>query len=99
MGEAWNLSPAQTCSGPNMSRSRSRCGPATEIRRRTDTVLNVAHIARLAPLLGRRVTCLRIEGGVHDLMLPAKPVRKHVYDELGRWLGAYLSGQVRDRLL
>ena len=33
------------------------------------------------------------------MTLSEKPVREHVYDELGRWLGAYLSGQVRDRLL
>jgi len=33
------------------------------------------------------------------MVLSARPVRKQVYDELGRWLGAYLSGQVRDRLL
>ena len=66
---------------------------------RSDAVLNASHIARLAPRLGRRVTCLRIEDAMHDLVLSARPVRKQVYDELGRWLGAYLSGQVRDRLL
>jgi hypothetical protein len=42
---------------------------------------------------------VRIEGTMHDLVLSARPVRKEVYDELGRWLGAYISGQVRDRLL
>jgi len=26
-------------------------------------------------------------------------MRKRVYDEVGGWLGAYLSGQVRDRSL
>ncbi len=66
---------------------------------RTDAVLDVSHIVRWAPRLGRHVTCLQIEGGMHDLTLSARPVRKQVYDELGRWLGAYLSGQVRDRLL
>jgi len=45
------------------------------------------------------VTCVQIEGAVHGVVLSARPVRKQVYDELGRWLGAYLSGQVRDRLL
>jgi alpha-beta hydrolase superfamily lysophospholipase len=60
---------------------------------------SAADVARWAPRLGPRVTCLRIEGAVHDLMLSPRPVRKLVCDELGRWLGAYLSGQVRDRLL
>jgi len=81
------------------SAASSRPRQWDEVLHRTDTVLNASHIAQLAPRLGRRVTCLRIEGGLHDLMLSEKPVRKHVYDELGRWLGAYLSGQVRDRLL
>jgi alpha-beta hydrolase superfamily lysophospholipase len=70
-----------------------------EVLHRSDAVLNVARIARLAPRLGHRVTCLQIEGAMHDVVLSARPVRKRVYDELGRWLGAYLSGQVRDRLL
>ncbi|MGE5289864.1 MAG: hypothetical protein ACM3ML_22285 [Micromonosporaceae bacterium] len=64
-------------------------------------------MVRLAPRPGQHVTYLRIDhvtylridGGIHDLMLSAGPIRKRVYDELGRWLGAYLSGQVRDRLL
>jgi alpha-beta hydrolase superfamily lysophospholipase len=70
-----------------------------EMLHRSDAVLDAAHIAALAPRLGRRVTCVRIEGAMHDVVLSARPVRKEVYDELGRWLGAYLSGQVRDRLL
>jgi len=55
-----------------------------------DTVLNVAHIARWAPALGRHVTVVRIEGGKHDLTLSREPARKRFFDEADRWIGAYL---------
>jgi hypothetical protein len=31
--------------------------------------------------------------------LPPRPQRRRFFDELGRWLGAYLSGEIRDQLL
>jgi hypothetical protein len=46
--------------------------------------------------LGEHVTWLKLETGQP---LPAGPGRKRFFDELGRWLGAYLSGQIRDQLL
>jgi hypothetical protein len=46
--------------------------------------------------LGEHVTWLKLDGGQP---LPGGPERKKFFDELGRWLGAYLSGQVRDQLL
>jgi hypothetical protein len=30
---------------------------------------------------------------------PCRPQRRRFFDELGRWLGAYLSGEIRDQLL
>jgi hypothetical protein len=46
--------------------------------------------------LGRHVTWLRLPGaGSH----PGDPGRPEYFDELGRWLGAYMYGQVRDQLL
>lgn len=64
----------------------------------TDTVLNVADMARWAPGLGRHVTIVRIDGGLHDLVLSAAPVREQVFSELGRWLEAYVpSGETRPR--
>jgi len=57
---------------------------------RTDAVLDVDAISRDVQYLGNSVTRINIEGGMHDLVLSAAPVRAHVYDELFRWLGAYL---------
>ncbi|WP_460339564.1 alpha/beta hydrolase [Actinoallomurus acanthiterrae] len=55
-----------------------------------DGVLNADDIAYLSTRLGRHVTCVRVESGLHDLVLSAEPVRKKVFDELERWMTAYL---------
>lgn len=55
-----------------------------------DAVLDVADMARWAPGLGRHVTLVRIENGLHDLVLSGKTARDAVFTELGRWLTAYL---------
>ncbi|HEV2376986.1 MAG TPA: alpha/beta hydrolase [Streptosporangiaceae bacterium] len=68
----------------------------------TGGLLLVARLAtggRVTTRLGEHVTWLKLGSG-----LPAGPVpdgsdRKRFFDELGRWLGAYLTGQVRDQLL
>jgi pimeloyl-ACP methyl ester carboxylesterase len=49
--------------------------------------------------LGAHVTWLKLEGALPGQALPDGPDRGRFFDELGRWLGAYLSGQVRDQLL
>jgi alpha-beta hydrolase superfamily lysophospholipase len=56
----------------------------------TDAVLNVEHIARWAPRLGPRVTIARFDGGMHDLTLSGKDVRTAVFQELGRWVEAFV---------
>ncbi len=55
-----------------------------------DAVLDPAHMMRWAPGLGRHVTLVRFEGARHDLVLSRKPVRDQVFEELSRWLTAYL---------
>jgi alpha-beta hydrolase superfamily lysophospholipase len=55
-----------------------------------DAVLDVEHIVRWAPRLGRHVTVVRFDGGMHDLLLSGPAVREQVFFELDRWLGAYL---------
>jgi hypothetical protein len=40
-----------------------------------------------------------VDGGQPGEPLPDGPGRRRVFDELGRWLSAYLSGQIRDQLL
>jgi alpha-beta hydrolase superfamily lysophospholipase len=62
----------------------------TEDARVTDSVLDVDHIVRWAPGLGRHVTISRFDGGLHDLTLSGKEVRAEVFRELGRWSGAFL---------
>ncbi|HSV40317.1 MAG TPA: alpha/beta hydrolase [Nocardioidaceae bacterium] len=57
----------------------------------TDIVLDVEQMWRWAPKLGRHVTLARVEGGIHDLTLSAEPVRKLVFDQIDRWLTAYVE--------
>jgi alpha-beta hydrolase superfamily lysophospholipase len=49
--------------------------------------------------LGPHVTWLRLDGAQPGQALPGGAARKRVFDELARWLSAYLSGQIRDQLL
>jgi hypothetical protein len=49
--------------------------------------------------LGAHVTWLRLDGAQPGQALPGGAARKHVFDELARWLSAYLSSQIRDQLL
>ena len=58
--------------------------------RGVDTVLDVEQIATRASRLGRHVTIVRFEQGMHDLVLSASPVREQVLDEIGRWARAYI---------
>ena len=59
--------------------------------RAVDTVLDVEQIARRATKLGRHVTIVKGEGGLHDLFLSRPAVRDRVLDEVVRWSGAYLT--------
>jgi hypothetical protein len=49
--------------------------------------------------LGPHVTSLRLASAPPGLARPDRAVRRGLYDELSRWLGAYLSADVRDQLL
>jgi alpha-beta hydrolase superfamily lysophospholipase len=69
-----------------------------EVARRADSVLNVNDIVRWAPHLGRHVTVLRVNGGMHDLTLSAPDAQAALFSELGRWIAAYVAGApVADR--
>ena len=43
-----------------------------ELARRSDSVLDVRDMLRWAPFLGRHVTILQVNGGMHDLTLSAR---------------------------
>ena len=57
----------------------------------TDIVLDVEQIRHWAPSLGRHVTIAQVEGAMHDVTLSRQPARDRVFDELGRWLDAYVD--------
>ena len=56
-------------------------------------------LRRATMRLGEHVTWLKLAGGLPGQALPDGAGRRRVFDELGRWLSAYLSGQIRDQLL
>ncbi len=64
-------------------------GPRTLPRGRTRATIR----------LGAHVTWLRLDGAQPGQALPGGAARRLVFDELARWLSAYLSGQIRDQLL
>lgn len=55
-----------------------------------DTVLDVAHMRQYGPGLGPDTTLIEIDGGLHDLVLSALPVRQQVFRELFAWLNERL---------
>jgi alpha-beta hydrolase superfamily lysophospholipase len=57
----------------------------------SDIVLDVDQIARHAPRLSTHVTIVRVPGALHDVTLSRPEVRDRVFDELRRWLGAYVD--------
>ncbi|MCH5347634.1 MAG: alpha/beta hydrolase [Muribaculaceae bacterium] len=61
-------------------------GEWTPDHNRADGVLDVADIRKYGLELGPRVTSVRVNGGLHDLMLSAPAVRNAVYDYIFNWL-------------
>ncbi|MDO8105941.1 alpha/beta hydrolase [Isoptericola sp. b441] len=58
---------------------------------RTDSVLSVEQMQRLAPRLGHDVTVVEIAGGVHDLALSPGPARSRYLDAVRSWVGERLG--------
>jgi len=57
----------------------------------SDIVLEVRQIRRWAPVLGKHVTVVSIDGARHDVTLSRESVRARVYDELARFTTAYVD--------
>jgi alpha-beta hydrolase superfamily lysophospholipase len=57
----------------------------------TDIVLDVELIRKWAHKLADHVTLVRVEGAVHDVTMSAEPVRARVFDEITRWMDAYVG--------
>ncbi|GAB2985441.1 alpha/beta hydrolase [Saccharothrix stipae] len=51
-----------------------------------DTVLDVEHMRQWGPKIGKRVTIVPVEGGMHDLFLSAEPVRRRALAEVDEFL-------------
>ena len=59
--------------------------------RSTDVVLDVERMRRRAARLSRHVTIAQVPGALHDVTLSPEPVRTRVFDELQRFLTAYVD--------
>ena len=57
----------------------------------SDIVLDVDLIAKWAHKLGRHVTLVRVPGALHDVTLSREPARSRAFEELARWLDAYVE--------
>ncbi|MEX0427150.1 alpha/beta hydrolase [Nocardioides sp. DS6] len=81
-----------TC--PVLVLSSGASGHASEMNETvhgTDIVLEVPQIRRWATAVGPHVTYVAVDGARHDVILSRPEVRKAAYDQLGRWLGAYVE--------
>ena len=79
---------------PVLVLSSARSTAPTEVNEdahTTDIVLDVKQIRRWASGLGTHVTSIAVDGAKHDVVLSRAPVRKRVYDEIDRWLTAYVD--------
>jgi alpha-beta hydrolase superfamily lysophospholipase len=79
---------------PALVLSSSRSGAPSsvdEVAHTRDIVLNVKQIRQWAPALGNHVTSVALPGAKHDVILSRPDVRKHAYDEIDRWLTAYVD--------
>ena len=68
-----------------------------EDMRHVDTVLDVERLASAAVHLGAHVTVVRIDGGLHDLVLSEEPVRAEVFEQMRTWRDAWVTPHSRTR--
>lgn len=54
---------------------------------------------RVTIQLGEHVTWLKLDEGLPGQVPSADPERRRFFDEISRWLSAYLSAEIRDQLL
>ena len=54
-------------------------------------MLDVELIRKWAHKLADHVTLVRVEGALHDVTLSREPVRTRAFDEISRWLDAYVG--------
>jgi len=79
---------------PVLVQSSDRSGISValdEFTKSADVVLDVRQIRRWSVAIGKHVTYVEIPGAIHDIVLSQPDARKRAYDELGRWLEAYVE--------
>ena len=57
----------------------------------SDVVLDVERMRRRAAQLSRHVTIAQVPGALHDVTLSPEPARRQVFEELQRFLSAYVD--------
>ncbi len=62
----------------------------------SDIVLDVTQMRRWATRVAAHVTVASIDGALHDVVLSRPDVRARAYDELDRWLAAYVDRPLPD---
>lgn len=58
----------------------------TPVANRSDAVLDVKDIKKYGLLLGKDITAIKVNGGLHDLILSSPKIRTEVYKYLFSWL-------------
>ncbi|HEY3957481.1 MAG TPA: hypothetical protein VGM53_29290 [Streptosporangiaceae bacterium] len=89
-----------------VGRPSGQAGAVGHLSGRASSVPGARYRAAPPARLGPHVTSLRLASAPPGLARPGRPrprpdqaARRSPYDELSRWLGAYLSADVRDQLL
>jgi alpha-beta hydrolase superfamily lysophospholipase len=57
----------------------------------SDIVLDVELIRKWAHKLADHVTLVRVEGALHDITMSRQEVRDRAFEEITRWLDAYVG--------
>ena len=63
--------------------------------RAVDSVLDVKQIWKRVPELGSHTTLVKLDDAVHDVTFSRREVRERAFDEIGRFLRAYVTDPAR----
>lgn len=63
--------------------------------RAVDSVLDVKQIWKRVPELGSHTTLVKLDDAVHDVTFSRREVRERAFEEIGRFLRAYVTGPAR----
>ena len=63
--------------------------------RAVDSVLDVKQIWKRVPELGSHTTLVKLDDAVHDVTFSRREVRERAFEEIGRFLSAYVTDPAR----